>query len=86
MNNFEELRNFIKNWQNENDKDFKTLPIDNHSSLIFNHENEIHEFIFSNKDLRLKCQSKIPKKLLLNYIQIIEQEKGMTYYTFDRSK
>ena len=86
MNNFNKLREFIKNWQNENDKDFKTLPVDKHSSLIFNHENEINEFVFSNERLRLSCQNNIPQELLKDYVHIINQEKGITYYTFDRSK
>lgn len=77
-----ELQLYIKNWQKENDSDFKSLPIDNHSKLIFNHKNEIIVFIFSNKTLRDKCKRSIPLNLTADYDLIVDQEDGFTYYKF----
>ena len=80
MDNFVKLRNFIKNWQKQNDKNFKLLPNDEHSKLIFHHNNEIIEFIFSTSILRDKCMRSIPKDFLNQYNYMINQENGMTYY------
>lgn len=80
MNYLYELIEYINSWQKENDIDFKVLPIDEHSHLIFNYKNQIYDFIFSNKIKREKCRLSIPQKLLDNYQYAIEQENGFTFY------
>lgn len=80
MNNIFKIIKFITNWQNVNDKDFKNLPVDELSSLIFNYKNQIYKFIFSNKYIRQQCISSIPQNLLFEYEYMIEQEDGFTYY------
>lgn len=71
---------FIINWQIENDSEFTVLPNDEHSTLIFNHKNQIYKFIFSNKHKREMCRLRIPHELLNQYQFMIEQEDGFTYY------
>lgn len=85
MSKYNELREYIKNWQNEHDTSFQVVPTDNHACLIFNHDNEINTFIFSDSYLRNDCMYSIPKELLEDYKLMIDQENGKTYYTFDRS-
>ena len=80
MNNFEKLRNYIKRWQKDNDLNFKAIPIDNHSYLIFNHYNETVSFIFSNKYLRDECRLSIPIELLKDYTYINENDNQITFY------
>lgn len=77
-----EIIKYINAWQKNNDVDFKSIPIDNHSYLIFNHKNQIYRFIFSNDNMRNICRASIPQKLLNNYDYMIEQEDGFTYYLF----
>lgn len=79
-----EIIKFINNWQNTNDENFKTLPNDEHSYLVFNHKNQIFRFVFSNKYKRDKCRRDIPLNLLNNYDYFIEQEDGFTYYLFTK--
>lgn len=73
---------YIDIWQKENDLEFKTLPIDDHSHLVFNHGRHIYRFIFSSKQKRDECVLHIPKELIEEYQYIIEQEDGLTYYLF----
>lgn len=80
MNNIFKIINYINDWQLKNDNEFKIIPNDNHSYLIFNHKNQIYKFVFSNKYKRNKCVSTIPIELLENYSYIMEQEDGLTYY------
>lgn len=84
MNNLFKIIEYIINWQQENDSDFKTVPTDNHSSLIFNHENQIYKFIFSDKHTRDMCRISIPQELMKDYHYMIEQEEGFTFYSFER--
>lgn len=81
MNNILNLIKFINEWQNEYDSEFKPIPIDNHSCLIFNYKNKNFKFIFSNEQLRNKCKDSIPLILLSDFLQIIEQEDGITFYS-----
>ena len=80
--NITKIIDYISKWQKENDFNFKVLPNDEHSSLVFNHKNQIYRFIFSNKFKRDKCRLSIPKELQINYDYMIEQEDGFTYYLF----
>lgn len=82
MENIFKIIEYIVNWQNEYDSEFKTIPIDEHSHLIFNHKNQIYRFIFSNKYKRDRCRLNIPMDLMNNYHYMIEQEDGFTYYLF----
>lgn len=82
MENIFKIIEYIVNWQNEHDSEFKTIPIDEHSHLIFNHKNQIYRFIFSNKYKRERCRLNIPMDLMNNYHYMIEQEDGFTYYLF----
>lgn len=84
MNNIFKIIEYINDWQKEHDFDFKLLPIDEHSSLIFNHENQIYRFIFSNKYKRDECRLNIPLELIEHYDYMIEQEEGFTYYLFTK--
>ena len=80
MNNIFKIIKYIRAWQNDNDKDFKMLPNDEHACLIFNHKNQIYKFVFSNKYKRDKCRLSIPIDLQMSYDYMIEQEDGFTYY------
>ena len=79
-----EIIKFISLWQIENDSDFTVLPNDDHSSLIFNHKNQIYKFVFSNKHKRELCRLRIPHELLNEYKFMIEQEDGFTYYSISK--
>ena len=76
------LIDYINKWQKENDNNFKILPIDEHSYLIFNHKNQIYKFAFSNKHKRDECRLNIPLDILEDYCYMMEQEDGFTYYLF----
>ena len=78
-----EIIDYISNWQSENDKDFKTLPIDNHSSIIINMGNKEFKFIFSNKYKRDECRINMPIEYLEKFSYMIEQENGFTFYIFN---
>lgn len=82
MNDIFKIIDYIINWQQENDSEFKTLPIDEHSHLVFNHKNQIYRFIFSNKHKRDMCRLSIPRELINDYHYMIEQEDGFTFYLF----
>ena len=82
MNNFNELRTYIRSWQIKYDKDFKPLPIDEHSSLVFNHKNEIIKFVFSNERIREECRASIPSEYLAHYQYVVEQINEFIYYSF----
>lgn len=82
MENIFKIIEYIINWQKENDSDFKTVPIDEHSHLVFNHKNQIYRFIFSDKYKRDGCRLNIPRELMTNYPYMLEQEDGFTYYLF----
>ena len=83
MNKFNDIRNTIINWQKENDNEFKAVPNDEHSALIFNHYGqEIIKFIFSNKEKRELCRRAIHMKIEDKYHLYLEQEEGFTYYLF----
>ena len=84
MNNKIKIIKYITKWQRENDFDFKTLPIDEHYYLIFNHESQIYKFVFSNKYKRDECRLSIPLELIEPYQYMIEQEDGFTYYLFTK--
>lgn len=84
MNNIFKIIEFVTKWQLENDSNFKVLPTDEHASLVFNHENQIYKFIFSNKLKRDDCRLRIPKELLVIYNHMLEQEDGFTYYLFTK--
>lgn len=71
--------NYISNWQLENDSEFKPVPTDNHSKLIFNYKNKIFTFIFSNQELRDKCKDSLSLEISYNYI-ISNDEDGITFY------
>ena len=71
---------FVEEWQKNNDKDFKTLPIDEHSKLIFNFGNRIYEFIFSNNCLRDKCKEELSNDIISEFTYIVDQEDGFTFY------
>ena len=80
MNNIFKIITYVYDWQSKHDKDFQSLPVDSHSALIFNHENQIYKFLFSNKHKRDECRLTIPFELIENYNYMIEQEDGFTYY------
>lgn len=82
MNNIIKIIEFITKWQQENDSDFKVVPNDNHSSLVFNHKNQIYKFTFSTQIKRDRCRLNIPNELMNNYQYMVEQEDGFTYYLF----
>lgn len=77
-----DLISYIINWQNENDSEFKPLPVDEHSALIFNDENRIFKFIFSSKFKMSECKASIPHELIKDFQFFINQEEGFTYYKF----
>ena len=58
------LIEYITNWQKENDSEFKLIPVDDHSAMIFNMGNQEFKFIFS---LRFVFASK-QKVLILGVI------------------
>lgn len=72
----------IINFQYKYDSDFKLLPIDNHSALIFNYGSYELKFIFSNENIRKQCINHLNEQYDLNDIfdYFIEQEDGLTYY------
>ncbi len=79
----EELFQNIRKFQNKYDSNFKTLPVDNHSALIFNFGTYVVKFIFSTKELRRRCLENISNNstVLYDYFEyVIEQEDGLTYY------
>lgn len=84
MNNIIDIIKFISDWQNEYDNDFKPIPIDEQSTLIFNCKNQIYKFIFSDVYKRNKCRAAIPRKLMTDFTYMIEQEDGFTYYLFTK--
>ena len=82
MKNIYKIIEYIDTWQKQNDFNFKVLPIDEHSHLIFNYKNQIYDFVFSNKIKREKCRLSIPQELLNDCQYMIEQEMGFTFYYF----
>lgn len=74
------LIEFISQWQIENDSEFLPLPVDEHSSIIFNFKNHIHKFIFSNESKRNACKDAIPIELLSQFSYFSETDEGLTYY------
>ena len=76
------LIEYITNWQKENDFEFKLIPIDGHSAMIFNMGNQEFKFIFSSKYKATECRMSIPSELLEDFVYIIDQEDGLTLYKF----
>lgn len=83
MDNLMQIRNYIKQWQIENDSNYSILPIDDHKKLIFHNGREIISFDFSDKYLMEECRFSIPRELLKDYIYMIDQEDGFIYYSFN---
>lgn len=71
---------YINKWQMTNDSEFKVIPTDNHFAMIFNLGNQEYKFIFSSKAKQRECQMSIPNELLTDFIYLIEQEEGLTFY------
>lgn len=72
----------IINFQYKYDSDFNILPVDDHSTLIFNYGSYELKFIFSNEDIRRQCISYLNElyDLTIIFDYFIEQEDGLTYY------
>lgn len=71
MKNENELYDLIVKWQNDNDSEFISIPIDNHAHLILNYKTHITTFIFSNINKRNQCICEIPNDMLsrFQYVQ-----------------
>ena len=81
MKNIINIINYIIDWQNENDKEFKPVPIDDHSKIIFNINNQqIYSFTFSSRFQRRVCYYSIPVELLEEFNYIEEQDNDIVCF------
>ena len=80
---FESILNLVKKiqeWQQEHDENYSNVPIDNHSYLIFNCNNCIFKFIFSNELLKNQCRNAFGLDIMEIFDYMVDQEDGFTYY------
>jgi len=78
-----QIRNYIKQYQKEHDKDFQCLPIDNHASLTLNNKNETLKFIFSNINIMNDCErdmSQIIPNIWDIYHMVRQNELNYEYF------